>query len=142
MGQMDAYIRNLPTLGGKIVDPASLTTAQRDELSKFLEEQFGTPAKPKVESATAEQIAKLGLDPENLAAGSASYRARCVQCHGITGDGRGPTGPWVFPYPRDYRSGIFKYTTSTKANGKPRIEDIGLLIRRGVPSTSMPMRMY
>ena len=36
------------------------------------------------------------------------YLEHCVQCHGISGDGRGPTAAFLNPYPRDFRLGKFQ----------------------------------
>jgi mono/diheme cytochrome c family protein len=68
------------------------------------------------------------------------YRYHCVHCHGLTGDGRGPTGPWVDPHPRDYRRGAFKFMSTDPAvsNRKPRRDDILRTLRQGVEGTSMP----
>ena len=52
-------------------------------------------AKPAVVSLSAQQ---RGL-----------YRQHCVHCHGITGDGAGPTAQFLMPYPRDFRTGEFKF---------------------------------
>lgn len=69
--------------------------------------------------------------------GAAIYAQRCQHCHGVTGDGNGPAAPWLNPKPRDYRRGIFKFT-STPYGAKPRREDLLRTVRRGVTGTSMP----
>src|SRR5256885_676985 len=57
------------------------------------------------DSLTAEEVVKaLRLDEATLAEGSRLYRQECLHCHGLEGNGRGPTGYWVNPPPRDYRS--------------------------------------
>ncbi|HEY8503802.1 MAG TPA: cytochrome c, partial [Gemmataceae bacterium] len=63
----------------------------------------------------------------------------CVHCHGLTGDGRGPTGLWIQPHPRDYRQGVFKFV-STEGTGprKPRRADLLRTLKAGIPGTSMP----
>ncbi|MGL6096886.1 MAG: cytochrome c, partial [Fimbriiglobus sp.] len=70
--------------------------------------------------------------------GSVLYRRSCSQCHGLTGDGRGPTGPWLYPHPRDFRQGVFKASANTPG-GKPRPADLKRVIKYGVPGTSMPV---
>src|SRR5262249_683272 len=54
--------------------------------------------------------------------------------------GRGPTAPWVNPHPRDYRQGVFKFTSSKQSEGerKPRREDLLRTLREGIEGTSMP----
>ncbi len=107
---------------------------------------FGTPAHPQAEISgeTAESLAKLRqelqLDEATLTRGSALYRHQCLHCHGLTGDGRGATAPWVNPHPRDYRLGRFKFTSSNQPEGsrKPRREDLVRTIREGIEGSSMP----
>ena len=48
------------------------------------------------------------------------YREHCAHCHGITGDGVGPTATFLNPYPRDYRKGQFKFK-STPVGQKPNV---------------------
>ena len=64
----------------------------------------------------------------------------CLHCHGLEGNGRGPTGPWLNPPPRDYRTGIFKYTSSDQRQNsrKPRRDDILHVLAFGIEGTSMP----
>src|SRR5262249_25285115 len=68
------------------------------------------------------------------------YRRHCLHCHGLAGDGRGPTGPWVSPHPRDYRQGLFKFMSTATAvtNRKPRRSDLLRVLHNGVDGTSMP----
>ncbi|MBY0231536.1 MAG: cytochrome c, partial [Gemmataceae bacterium] len=126
---------------GKHLDPAKLSADERKELREALDEQFGTPRLPKVAIASGTDTL-FGKDIEhNLYAGSELYRKHCMHCHGVSGDGRGPTGPWVHPHPRDYRSGKFKFisTDRKKANSeKPRRQDLLRTLERGIDGTSMP----
>lgn len=46
------------------------------------------------------------------------YRKHCLHCHGVSGAGDGPTSTFLFPRPRDYRPGKFKFT-STPNGSKP-----------------------
>ncbi len=65
------------------------------------------------------------------------YRQDCSRCHGRTGDGFGPLAARYAPYPRDFRHGIFKFT-STDAGLKPLRADLLRTISRGIPGTAMP----
>ncbi len=65
------------------------------------------------------------------------YRRHCVACHGISGDGAGPSAAVLTPYPRDFRSGLFKYT-STAGGAKPTRGDLRRTLRSGLPGTAMP----
>jgi len=60
-----------------------------------------------------------------------------MHCHGVTGDGNGPTAQYLNPLPRDYRLGQFKFK-STKPAEKVRSEDLARVIRYGIPGTYMP----
>lgn len=133
-GKLDAELAGLDALGGKTADPADAPAEAREALDRFLAEAFGTPAAPMV---NADGAADLGLTPDRLAEASAQFRRTCLQCHGLVGDGRGPTGPWILPHPRDFRRGAFKFVSSGDG-GKPRRADLVRTIREGVKGTAMP----
>jgi len=69
--------------------------------------------------------------------GYALYRRHCQHCHGASGDGNGPTADFLFPRPRDYRKGLFKFT-STASNQKPTRQDLKKTLNQGLHGTSMP----
>lgn len=73
----------------------------------------------------------------DVSRGQAVYQQRCVQCHGVSGDGNGPSGKFMYPRPRDYRKGIFKFT-STPYGYRPLREDLVRTVRQGIRGTSMP----
>lgn len=105
---------------------APLRRAIRDELKK----RCGTPQVPKLLGGSADE-------QQRLSRGAAVYERYCIQCHGVTGDGSGEAAKYLNPHPRDYRRGIFKFT-STGYGNKPRREDLIRTITRGVRGTSMP----
>jgi len=89
---------------------------------------------------TDKELGDLELTSADLAKGSRLYRRHCLHCHGVNGDGRGPTGPWLHPHPRDYRQGLFKFISSSlklKAR-KPRRADLHRVLMHGIDGTSMP----
>ena len=99
--------------------------------------RFGLPV---VDSATKKLVIdKQTGKPASLAieGGYTVYRHHCLHCHGVTGDGAGPTADFLFPRPRDYRKGIFKFT-STVYGSKPTRDDLRKTLRLGLPGTSMP----
>lgn len=100
-----------------------------DQLREQLRTYCGTPAAPKLLGG--------GGDSEQLKLGQLVYEDRCQPCHGASGDGNGPAAEYLTPKPRDYRRGIFKFT-STSYGAKPRREDLVRTILRGIPGTSMP----
>lgn len=143
-GQLDKAIARIKELGGKTMNPRDLPENLRVELDTELQQNFGTPYKPTVGISTNSEINALAkslkLDEETLAAGSKLYRRNCLHCHGLAGDGRGPTGPWVNPHPRDFRQGKFKFISSNPGGNKikPRRDDIIRSLKNGVEGTSMP----
>jgi len=106
--------------------PEEMQKQVRDTLEKYC----GTPAEPKL-------LGALESRPETLRLGRDVYMQRCWQCHGETGDGAGPAAAQLYPRPRDYRRGIFKFTSSPYGS-KPRRSDLVRTVKLGVPGTSMP----
>jgi mono/diheme cytochrome c family protein len=68
--------------------------------------------------------------------GFALYQQQCLHCHGISGDGSGPTSTFLWPRPRDFRKGVFKFTSTTGA--KPTRDDLRRVLVNGIPNTAMP----
>ncbi len=138
-GELDKSIEAaLKKEKGTFHDPAKLTADERRSLRSALDDKFGTPLHPAV---NVTGTGSLGVDdPAQLADGSELYRKHCMHCHGVAGDGRGPTAPWVHPHPRDYRTGLFKFiSTSTDLNyRKPRRDDLTRVLMKGIDGTSMP----
>ena len=52
----------------------------------------------------------------------------------------GPTAKYLTPLPRDYRNGIFKFT-STKQGKNATRDDLSRIIKMGIPGTYMPSFM-
>jgi mono/diheme cytochrome c family protein len=126
-----------------------LDAETRKEIKREIDKHFGTPREPGVgddgsfeeeDQKTLQEARRvLKLDDETLAKGSALYRVNCLHCHGLTGNGRGPTAAWVNPHPRDFRQGVFKFTSTMGGNErKPRREDLVRTVRMGVEGTAMP----
>lgn len=115
---------------------------QEKQVATILAALFGTPDAPVV-------LPETGLDESKLmlAAGpvrsdivgrkNGLYREHCAHCHGVTGDGMGPTAAFLNPYPRDYRPGVFKFKSTERAD-KPTHSDLVLVLRNGLAGSSMP----
>ncbi|MEW4451747.1 cytochrome c [Bremerella sp. JC817] len=119
---------------------------QVEPIAKILSDSFGTPDEPIVpEVEDIDQV--FDLEHLKMAAGPYGseedgtprglYRQHCVHCHGITGNGRGPTAAFLNPYPRDFRMGKYKWK-STKTGTPPTHDDLKRVISDGVPGTAMP----
>ena len=61
----------------------------------------------------------------------------CISCHGVAGDGRGPTADFVDPRPRVLTSGVFKFR-STPSGELPTDGDILKTVTNGLHLTFMP----
>ncbi len=119
-----------------------LSVEQERQVATVLLAMFGTPDEPIALPETGLDEAKL-----RLAAGpvrsdivgrkNGLYREHCAHCHGITGDGMGPTAAFLNPYPRDYRPGVFKFK-STERSDKPTHADLVRILHNGIAGTSMP----
>jgi mono/diheme cytochrome c family protein len=88
-------------------------------------------------AAEGDSIQVIG---DGLQKGRNLYLRHCVHCHGVSGDGDGPTAPYLKPRPRDYRKGLFKFT-STKPGVRASREDLFRVVKLGVPGTYMPSFM-
>ena len=96
------------------------------------------------EGAKIRPIAQSRLDTrtntevkKSQAGGYALYRKHCLHCHGVSGAGDGPTAQYLYPKPRDYRMGLYKFT-STSTGAKPTRDDLRKTIRYGLHGSSMP----
>ncbi|TWT94578.1 cytochrome c [Stieleria varia] len=110
---------------------------------------FGTAKQPHWPVERMSDAAAGLIDPESLvrAAGQVSSDEagkhyglmveHCVVCHGLNGGGNGPAALLQKPYPRDFRPGVFKWKSTTRAS-KPTREDLARLLKHGVPGTAMP----
>ena len=65
------------------------------------------------------------------------YQLRCAVCHGETGAGDGPAAEFLYPRPRDFTAGLWKYKTSP-GDLPPRDADLFDTIKSGLEGTSMP----
>lgn len=72
-----------------------------------------------------------------LQQGRAVYMKNCMHCHGVSGDGNGSTAQFLNPRPRDYRLGVFKFTSTLSAEKVSR-EDLHRIVKYGIPGTYMP----
>jgi mono/diheme cytochrome c family protein len=114
---------------------------QRD-IANILAAMFGTPNRPFVmpETGLNQRQLEMAAGPvwsDEEGGKHGLYRRHCAHCHGISGDGRGPTAAILNPYPRDYRSGVFKFK-STYTAAQPTDKDLSKTVHDGIPGTAMP----
>jgi mono/diheme cytochrome c family protein len=119
-----------------------LTPEQEGQVATVLLAMFGTPDEPVALPETGLDEAKLRLASgpvrsDIVGRKNGLYREHCAHCHGVTGDGLGPTAAFLNPYPRDYRPGVFKFKSTERAD-KPTHADLLRILRNGIAGTSMP----
>ncbi|MBI3028516.1 MAG: cytochrome c [Candidatus Rokubacteria bacterium] len=82
-------------------------------------------------------IMKIPVSEDLLARGKEVFGRRCVGCHGVKGDGNGPAATFLFPRPRDFTTGAFKFRV-TPSGSLPTDGDLFRTVTRGVRWTAMP----
>ena len=127
-------------------------------IKTVIEEQFGTPQElvawltlpidygvPGEEAEGLDgkvfQFPRSAVDSQQpgykFVQGRSLYMQHCLHCHGTSGDGAGPTAEYLNPRPRDYRKGLFKFT-STREGERISRDDLRRIIKFGIPGTYMP----
>jgi mono/diheme cytochrome c family protein len=119
-----------------------ISPAHQKAIANILAAMFGTPDEPFAMPETGLNQRKLVMAAgpvwsDEQGGKHGLYRRHCAHCHGISGDGRGPTAGILNPYPRDYRSGVFKFK-STYTASQPTDDDLRKTVRDGIPGTAMP----
>jgi mono/diheme cytochrome c family protein len=75
--------------------------------------------------------------PADASLGQKAYVENCAVCHGTDGLGNGISAPSIFPRPRDFTQGLFKYKTT--APGQPPSDaDLINIVSDGLPASPMP----
>jgi mono/diheme cytochrome c family protein len=151
-GAPSADFRRYETYAHKVAESAALekgfTRQQWQDIDETMQALFGTPDEPALPAVEGIELPKIvNVSRLKLAAGPVGsdeqgnprglYREHCAHCHGITGDGAGPTAAFLNPYPRDYRKGQFKFK-STPVGQKPTHSDLKKIVLEGIPGTAMP----
>jgi mono/diheme cytochrome c family protein len=125
----------------------NLIPEARDLVDKALTENFGAPnqlvawkkfpidyGNPDPQADPTDPHSREGW---RLIEGRNLYMTHCQHCHGVSGDGKGPTSRFLNPRPRDYRQGTFKFKSTLRAQ-KPSRKDLVHILEQGIPGTYMP----
>lgn len=67
--------------------------------------------------------------------GAVLYARHCAACHGERGDGQGIAAAFLYPKPRDFRTGRFRLISTT--NAVPTRQDLLGVLQRGMPGSAM-----
>lgn len=120
----------------------NISDEYQGQIGDILEALFGTPDDPFVLPETGLDLQKITMAAgpvrsDQTGAKRGLFREHCAHCHGVTGDGMGPTALFLKPYPRDYRQGLYKFK-STASNYPPTHDDLMRTLRDGITGTAMP----
>jgi mono/diheme cytochrome c family protein len=120
---------------------ADLSPEAEETVARELKGIFGTAARPHFAGVAAcpdwDEDSKSYV--RKLADGRALFARHCARCHGDSGEGSGQDSPGLNPAPRDFRDGMFKWTSTTGPGGsRPTLHDLMETVRVGVPDTAMP----
>lgn len=111
-------------------DVAEFPEELQQQIQESLTEYCGSTADPKL-------LGDNQVSRAHLLHGQAVYTKNCAPCHGATGDGAGEAAIYLNPRPRDYRKGVFKFT-STPFGARPVRDDLVRTVRNGAIGTAMP----
>ncbi|MGL4513880.1 MAG: c-type cytochrome [Lacipirellulaceae bacterium] len=124
-----------------------LSAERSASIDRVLVELLGDPERPRVPEGiegveglfTSAALEECAGPVESHRPGHTRglYRRHCARCHGVTGDGLGPTALYQSPAPRDFRRGVFKWK-STQRDAKPTLADLDRVLTHGVAGSSMP----
>lgn len=82
---------------------------------------------------------KLGgkwVSAAELNLGWETYVNYCMQCHGMDGDGKGPAAQGMYPHPRNFKQGLYKFGYVSQGE-LPTDADLRRIIRHGLNGTQM-----
>ena len=79
---------------------------------------------------------ELYASRETLNTGKVIYTEYCMPCHGVKGDGKGPSSKGLTVPPRDFTQGIYKFGR-VESGTLPTDEDFHRIIKKGLKGTAM-----
>lgn len=80
--------------------------------------------------------AELTVTAPDLEKGRHSYVHYCYACHGMDGDGQGPSSHGLRPPPRDFRAASFKFG-AVRSGELPNDDDLLRIVKGGLHGTAM-----
>lgn len=130
-----AATRRLSTLRGAVLVKDGATSGVR--VASYTPDNHTLTVESTAEAGKGDTVKVVG---DGLQFGRDLYLRHCMHCHGVSGDGDGPTAKYFAVRPRDYRQGKFKFT-STKVGVNASRDDLKRIIKLGAPGTYMPSFM-
>ena len=122
----------------KAVTEEVYRVASYDAESRILSVVNGSGQPAQLDAAEGDTVQVLGAA---LQSGRNLYLRHCMHCHGVSGDGAGPTAQYFKVKPRDYRQGVIKFSSTKASVSHPSRDDLFRIIKLGVPGTYMPSFM-
>lgn len=95
------------------------------------------PASVLAQEAEPEPALPDPILQDELELGKKVYFKRCVWCHGVTGEGDGPSADRLFTRPRNFIQGTFKIRT-TDSGELPFDSDLIETVTNGLQGSAMP----
>lgn len=99
-----------------------------------------SPISPVIEPTSHAAVSPPDAPPPAVAEAPTAkmlFETYCSACHGPQGRGDGPAAYLVYPKPRDFTSGVFRFK-STPEEQAPTPADLRRIIKGGVARTAMP----
>lgn len=115
---------------------ASIAPPLKKPVNELVVETFGPYHQPKLPETLSEQTVLTSTTPESLQKGRQLYDRYCQQCHGYSGAGDGASAKMMWPKPRDFSRGVFKFTSTTGLHKATR-DDLKRTLEEGIPGTYM-----
>lgn len=109
---------------------SAFDNAQQEKLFALVQGEFGLFTAPTMSDDWLPEGAG------DLSAGREVYQVQCIHCHGSDGRAKTYTARMLNPPPRDFSFGVVA-RTSTPLGHPPLRSDIRMLVKEGVPNTSM-----
>lgn len=103
---------------------------------------LGSAAAGQLRAVAPEGVADPGqrgrrAAPEEIVArGRELYNRRCAACHGTQGHGDGEAAYLLYPKPRNFARGQFRFVSTW--DGVPTDDDLYRVVSRGIPGSAMP----
>jgi mono/diheme cytochrome c family protein len=79
----------------------------------------------------------IKVSSEMLNLGKTVYTENCMACHGVKGDGNGVAAKGMVPYPRNFKTGVYKFLSIPQEDGLPPDSDFKRIISKGLHGTAM-----